>query len=109
MQSMAINMLSKNIIYSIHNAYNIHNIPIIYQYNTNILYYIISISNTIYTNYTNYTKLKINVGNIRPIFTSLYTRKLSGILGIFGIERLPFRFMKTSLWYTSLVLYQEVI
>lgn len=109
MQSMAINMLSKNIIYSIHNAYDIHNIPIIYQYNTNILYYIISISNTIYTNYTNYTKLKINVGNIRPIFTSLYTRKLSGILGIFGIVCQPILFMRIFVWYTSLVLYQGVI
>lgn len=103
------NMLSKNIIYSIHNTYNIHNIPIIYQYNTNILYYIISISNIIYTDITKYTKHKFSFRKLTYFLSSLYTRKTSGIVCIFGIVCQPFHFMRTFVWYTLLVLYQGVI
>jgi hypothetical protein len=102
-------MLSKNIIYSIYNAYNICNIPYIYQYNTNILYYIIRISNTIYTQYTNYTHHNYYVRKLAYFLYSLYTRNTSGIGVIFGIVCQPFHFMRTLPWYTSLVLYQEVI
>ena len=94
--------------------FSLSNVPVVYQYSTNIISYIINIYRHICTNCTKCTTIFYNVCknnitvllNLSSVYSPIYTQKL-GKIGTLGTVSLLLSKTTNFVWYTNVVQYQR--